>query len=296
MPVFKHRSVLTGITAREAMQKQVVELAADTPLSLCVRTIIKFKTNAVLVIGEDQRPAGVVSKTDIVAAFYAGLPRDTPVSDIMVGPPHSCGTLDTLETVVDQMKANGIHQIYVKPEGQDHIEGQVTYSNIVGLIYRYCRTCSRSGRCSTDLETRDIPRLMVKDVMTIGVTSCSAVASITQVIEILSHGKIGAVLVSDPGAPTLGVISKTDLVLAYTRGISPDAPAKAIMNSPVAVCPADTLLSRAIQKMFLFDIQRIFIQQTDKDPVMGVLSLSDATRFRSGTCRACVAARIMDQS
>lgn len=296
MPVFKHPSVISGITVKEAMQKQVVQLLADTSVTQCVRTIIKFKANAVIVTGPDQTPAGVVSKTDIIGAFYAGLPVDTLISDIMVSPPHFCEVSDSLETAIDQMQKNGIHQIYVRSEGEKYLEGQVSYSDIVGLLYRYCRACSNSGRCLTYMEAKEIPRLMVKDVMTFGVTVCSASDLITQVIETLSDQKLGAVLISDHSNPSLGIISKTDLVFAYIRGIPLDEPARSVMNIPVVTCLADILLSDAIQKMFLFDIQRICVKETDKGPVMGVLSLSDATRFRSGTCRACVAARILDKS
>ncbi|MFH2057541.1 MAG: CBS domain-containing protein [Pseudomonadota bacterium] len=296
MPVFKHRSVISGITVKEAMQKQVVQLPIDTPVTQCVRTIIKFKANAVMVTGPDQTPAGVISKTDIIGAFYAGLSLGTPISDIMVAPPLFCEVQDTLETAIDQMQKNSIHQIYVRSEKKNHVVGQVAYSDIVGLLYRYCRACIRSGRCLTDMETKEIPRLMVKDVMTSGANVCRASDPITQVIEILSGRKLGAVLVSDHSNPTLGIISKTDLVLSYIRGIPLDEPAGSIMNTPVAICLVDTLLSDAIQKMFLFDIHRIFVKKTDKGPVMGVLSLSDATRFRSGTCRACAAARILDNS
>jgi len=34
--------------------------------------------------------AGMVSKTDIMGAFYVGLPVETPLADIMVGPPLFC--------------------------------------------------------------------------------------------------------------------------------------------------------------------------------------------------------------
>jgi predicted transcriptional regulator len=43
---------------------------------------LKYKINSVLLIDEKERPTGIVTKTDIMSAFYAGLPTHTPVADI----------------------------------------------------------------------------------------------------------------------------------------------------------------------------------------------------------------------
>jgi len=52
-------------------------------------------------------------------------------------------------------------------------------------------------------------------------------------------------------------------------------------------------LSDAIQLMLLKDVQRIFIHADDPTNIVGVLSLSDAARFRSGSCRACTSSRLI---
>ncbi len=294
MPVLKKRSVVKGITVKEAMQRQVIQLPATTPIRQCIRHIIKFKTNAVMVTGPDGKPQGVVSKTDIMGAMYAGLLVDTRISDIMVGPPYFCYAEDNLETAIDQMQTLGIHQLYVQSMANNDIEGHLTYSDIVGLLYRYCRRCVKSGRYTKMFADRDIPRLIVSDVMTDNATSCDAARPITEVIEILSERELGALLVTNKDDSSLGIVSKTDLLLAYVRGARLDEPAQTIMNSPVICCNAGIRLSDAIQQMLLYDVQRIFVTNESNGPVIGVLSLSDATRFRSGTCRACSAGRILD--
>jgi CBS domain-containing protein len=63
------------------------------------------KVNAVLISDEDQRPLGVVSKTDLMAAFFAGLPIGTPLSDIMAGPPLTCFPDDKLESALELMRS-----------------------------------------------------------------------------------------------------------------------------------------------------------------------------------------------
>ena len=63
----------------------------------------------------------------------------------------------------------------------------------------------------------------------------------------------------------------------------------------VKSCHGEAELSDAIQQMLLRDVQRIFVHGSDPAKINGVLSLSDAARFRSGSCRACTASRLMQQ-
>ena len=291
--LLKKRGVIKGIRVAEAMQRQVIQLPDETPVRQCIRHIIKFKTNAVMVTDLDDMPIGVVSKTDIMGAYYAEIPVDTPISDIMVGPPYYCRLDDVLESAIDQMQTCGIHQLYVHGKDEKEVVGMLSYSDIVGLLYRYCRHCLKSGRCAKMFTQKKIPRLKAADVMTRDVVSCDAAQPITQVIEILSERKMSAILVTSDNNSAPGIISKTDLLFAYTRELSAQDRAETIMNTPVSTCLAGDRLSDAIQQMLLYDIQRIFVKDDIHGKVTGVLSLSDATRFRSGTCKACGTGRVL---
>lgn len=50
---------------------------------------------------------------------------------------------------------------------------------------------------------------------------------------------------------------------------------------------------RLVGMLPVYDIQRIFVREKINGKVTGVLCLSDATRFRSGTCKACGAGRVL---
>ena len=112
-------------------------------------------------------------------------------------------------------------------------------------------------------------------------------------IETLSAHHMGAVLIEDDANAPAGVISKTDLIVAYHHGASSNTAARDVMNTPVHSIPADALLSAAIQQMLVEDVQRLFVCEDASDPasISGVLALSDSARFRSGSCRACTACR-----
>lgn len=90
-----------------------------------------------------------------------------------------------------------------------------------------------------------------------------------------------------------GVVSKTDLILAYKHGVPTDTGAQRIMTAPVQACDGNAPVVDALKTMIFSDVQRLFVYQKFPQNLVGVLSLSDVARFRSGTCRACLASRII---
>lgn len=130
-------------------------------------------------------------------------------------------------------------------------------------------------------------------VMTTSVRDCRTDETLAEVIEELTTHRCGAVLIQDSAGHAAGVISKTDLVIAYKHGEKTGTPAKAIMRRPVLSCNAGDFLSLALQQMLLKDVQRLFVYKDDPTLIDGVLSLSDSARFRSGSCRACTSGRLI---
>lgn len=293
MPIVAPRSVLTGIVAAEIMRPRMTRLTSRHSIADGIRRMIKYRSNTVLVDDGDGTPPGIVSKTDTMLAYYGGLPPETPIGDIMMGPVQTCYRDDSLESVLDTMHAAGIHQLFVHGTAGD-ITGVISYGDIVGLVYRYCRRCERS--CRKPAESPEaLPELQVRDVMSTPAAAIAETDAVTAAMDVLTARRVGAVLVTAAGDIPVGVISKTDLATAYLHGVAPEEAAAAVMTTPATTCTPDTLLSEAIQIMLLRDIQRIFIRKEGSGPAIGVLSLSDAARFRSGTCRACTTSRLMSQ-
>jgi signal-transduction protein with cAMP-binding, CBS, and nucleotidyltransferase domain len=295
MPVVQSRHVLSGMLVNEAMRRQVVQLPATASISKGINHLLKFKVNALLITDSEQRPAGVTSKTDLIAAFYAGLPIDTPLGDTMMGPPLTCYPDDAIESALDRMRAHGVHRLYVTGAEATTIIGTLSYTDVVALLYRYCRACpkSTSRRSVAADSVEEGGRLRVREVMTPSVVSFAESAALAQVIEGLMAHRFGAVLICNGQGAASGVISKTDLVRAYHHGVSLQAGAAAIMTAPVVSWDQSVFLWEALRYMFLKDVQRLFVHAEDPHKIIGVLSLSDAAWVRSGSCRACMPSRFL---
>lgn len=287
-------NTLHTLSVSRAMRRQIVCLEQDKTIGHGINIVIKHKVNALLVVDSHQEPVGVVSKTDIMGAYYADLPIDSPLEHIMVSPPLFCQADDSLETALEQMRANKVYRLYVTDEKSGELVGALAYPDIVGLLYQYCRQCEYSHlkRKKKPLESDAVRWFKVRELMTVGVKSLAVYEPLGAVMEALSACRFGAMLIDDVTGRPCGVISKTDLALAYKRGMSQDETADKIMSSPVHTCDADSLLEETIKQMILADIHRVFVHQGDSPALVGVLSLSDAARGRSGSCHGCVSSRI----
>ncbi len=288
-------STLGDILVKEAMRRQIVSLDVDSTISSVIKNLIKYKISALLIRDREGKPAGVVSKTDIVSAYYAGLPAETTIDNIMVGPPLFCRQNQSLEAALEQMRSSMVYRLYVTDQNDDDVVGVLAYPDIVALLYVYCRGCDQSAtsRRKQKLDDSHILRIRVKDVMTPNVVSYLESDALSDIIEGMSQNRFSAVLIKNATGLPIGVISKTDLMLAYNHALPVEECAKSILKSPkVRSCDEKEFIEDAIKEMVFSELHRLFVHRDNISTITGVLSLSDLARFRSGSCHACVGARI----
>jgi CBS-domain-containing membrane protein len=293
MAIVTKKNVLTGIKVRDAMRRQVVKLKMDDSLDQCIRHAIKYKVNALLVINADDDAVGVVSKTDLMGAYYAGLPLDLSLESIMIGPPICCYPDDPLEKSLESMTSCGIHRLYVTDDDGKSVIGVLAYPDIVGLLYRLCRKCKKNLTFKGEAPDFGEEHIRAKEVMSFSVKAHETHETLFGIMETLSAYRFGAVLIQDRQKMPVGVVSKTDLIIAYRHGMLADTPAETIMKTPVRTCRENDFLVRIIQQMIFSEVHRLFVQREGSHDIVGVISLTDAALVRSGSCKACTASRFL---
>lgn len=287
------KDTLTGLKVHHAMRRQLITLQPDDTIDCCIQYLTKYKINALLIGRSGELPAGVVSKTDIMSAWYSGLPLSTQIEMIMNAPPLFCDQDDTLDSALNTMKTNNIYRLYALNSESSLACGVIAYPDIVGLLYHYCSRCSQGlfNKSRQDSEEK-IKRYKVLEFMTKNVESCKEEDSLESVIETLAASRFGAVLIADDKHYPKGVISRTDIILCWRHGLDLATSAREIMSEPVALCHQEAPLESAIKSMILKDLHRLFVVPKKNHPVSGIVSLTDAARLRSGSCHACISSRI----
>jgi len=292
----KKPSVLAGFLVKEVMRRKVVRLPPESTVESALRSMIKHRVSGLLIEhAANARPAGVLSKTDIMGAYYADLPIDIKIGDIMSRPVLSCQLDDSLEEALQRMKEHRVTRLYVNAEDDGAVIGVLAYPEVVGLMYRHCHYCRKSlfkGQYISSNTKKAILRLTVGDIMGTEVLRLPGTATIMQVIEELSSAVGSEVLICNDDGAAVGVVTISDVVMAYRHGRKQDELARQIMTTPVRLCNAGAMLEEAIQTMIFADVGRLFVRDEKNSAIMGVLNLADTAKARSGSCQACIVSRI----
>lgn len=286
-------NTLSGKIVASATRYTINRLGKNSTISSAISTLIKYKIGGLIVVDEHQSPIGVVSKTNIVGAYYASLPLDSPLEHIMTSPPLFCWLDEPLDDALGKMKQHQIYRLFVKDPGNDSVVGALAYPDIVAMLYEFCSRCPKSFFSQTaDSAPAGIERSVVGDCMTRELKSVTSDNLLYEVLEVLAEHHMGAILVTDAAGKGVGVISKTDLILAYNHGVSLETPATDVMSMPISDCSEDDMLEEAIRRMIFSDVHRLFVKDSRTGDYRGVFSLTDAARNKSGSCHACITSRI----
>ncbi len=288
-------SSFASLLVGSVMRRTLLKKPESATLLAAIATFIKYKADAILVVDEAGKPTGVVTKTEVMSGYFGELPIDTALGAVMGAPVISCTPEETLQHALLTMEDRHIHRIFVIDPADSEPLGSLSYPDIVGVLYRYCCRCDSSLRNRRRRTTAEIlpPKLIVRDVMHHAVISGSAEASIEEIIGLLASYQIGALLLTDGAGRPAGVLSKTDLTLAYRRGVPLWAKAESIMHRKVMCCRASEELELAIRQMIFAEVSRLFVKADNSDEIVGIVTLTDAARARSGSCRACSNSRII---
>jgi len=287
-------SSFASLLVGSVMRRTLLKKPESATLRSAIATFIKHKADAILVVDDAGKPTGVVTKTEVMSAYFSELSVDTELGSVMGAPVISCTPDETLQHALLTMQDRNIHRIFViDPIGGEPL-GSLSYPDIVGVLYRYCYRCDSSLQNRRHASGQPLPRrLIVKDVMHHAVISGSAEATIEEMIGLLASYRIGALLLTDGEGRPVGVLSKTDLAIAYRRGVPLSAKALLIMHRQVMCCRASEELERAIRLMVFAEVSRQFVKADNADEIVGIVTLTDAARARSGSCRACTNSRII---
>jgi len=91
--------------------------------------------------------------------------------------------------------------------------------------------------------------LMVRDIMTVGVPTCSPDFSIIELVEIMIEKSHESVVVQNIEGHAIGYISREEIVKAYAAGNFEELKAEEVMNNKLPQLPPDIPVSTAAQMM-----------------------------------------------
>lgn len=122
---------MTVATILNEKGDSVVTAAADATLAVLARLLSEHRIGAVVIVDDLQRPLGIVSERDIVAAVAGGgaAALDKPASDVMSRNIIACNPDDSIFELMNLMTRHRIRHLPIVVDGK--LGGIVSIGDVV---------------------------------------------------------------------------------------------------------------------------------------------------------------------
>ena len=130
--------VLDSTRVYQAMSSPVITVPPTASLREAARIMYESNVGSAIVVDDDGRPLGVVTRRDILYLYASGEAcRDPPVRVYMKEPVLTCSPEDTLGEVLRRMRAAGVRHMVVVDDGGRAV-GVVSMYDILVLLAGEC--------------------------------------------------------------------------------------------------------------------------------------------------------------
>jgi len=135
------------------------------------------------------------------------------------------------------------------------------------------------------LDTTPVGAIMQRRVI-----SCAQNSKVEEIVQVLGARRVHALVVVDDQGVPVGVVSRTDLLLAR-QGRSPETArglrAAQVMTKGLITCTPDTPLDAAVTLMTKNHLHRLVVMDRDREArgptkMVGILSMSDVIEATLG--------------
>lgn len=203
------------IPVNHVMQKNVISVTDDLDdnLEQCANRMETFKIGSVVLVDDEGKLSGIVTRTDIAKAFAVVFGSKYAVKDFMSKKVTTCRKSDSLKFTLNIMNQNEISRVIVTDENGNPL-GLITTNTFLTHSDYFTRenTESRDYLLPLEGENMIVDDLISKDLLTINQDDdLSAAASM------MIKNNIGGIPVTDSENNLVGIISKTDIVKAFTK-------------------------------------------------------------------------------
>jgi len=181
-------------------------------LEQCAARMETFKMGSVVLVDDDGNLVGIVSRTDITKAFSTVYGGKYLVKDFMTKKVVTCRKSDSLKFALSTMNSNGVSRLVVTDE-QGSPLGLITTNTFL----THSDYFSMGNTTSRDyLLPQKGDKLTVGDVISYEVLSVDQDEDLAAAAALMSKNKVSGLPVIDKKKKLVGVISKSDVVRAFS--------------------------------------------------------------------------------
>ncbi len=204
---------LDEIPVKYVMKKQAIVLADGTEdkLSQCATRMETFKIGSVILVDDDGKIIGILTKTDITKAFSIIHGGQYRVKDYMSKRIITCRKTDSLRFALNMMNQNNISRIVVT-DNEGNPVGIITTNTFLTHSDYFSTGNTRTRDYLFPLKSR---KLHVSDLLSKDMLKIEESEDLAKAASLMIKNKISGIPVVNNEQKLVGVIDKSDIVRAF---------------------------------------------------------------------------------
>jgi len=217
---------LSEIALKELGNKKLITVGEDTSMDHCAKLMLDKHISSLVIIDNQDKPKGIITKTDIVEFCAYHQPINLPVYKYMSTKVHTVAPDETIHMISMLMDTYKISRVVVeknrKPVGivttRDFLPISLIYGT--GSVGRYWTTKSDmiSGKALKKFMPSGIlGTMMAEDIMTFVPLTVYTNNDIAEAAKVMIRNNISGLPVINTKGDVVGIITKTDIVNARLR-------------------------------------------------------------------------------
>jgi CBS domain-containing protein len=211
----KTSRAIDEIPIKHVMQKNVISLVdgSEDNFVQCAARMDTFKIGCIVLTDDGGELIGIISRTDIAKAYSVAFGGRYLVKDFMSKKVVTCRKSDSLKFALDLINRNEVSRLVVTNENGSPI-GLITTNTFLTHSDYFTKNQTRSRDYLLPIKKGE--SLIVKDMLTDEILTIDQEEDLATAASLMVKNKINGIPVIDSNGNLVGVISKTDVVRAFT--------------------------------------------------------------------------------
>lgn len=205
---------LDEIPIKHVMQKNVITVTDGTEdhFDQCAARMETFKIGSVILVDDNGELIGIVSRTDLAKSYASVFGGKYLVKNFMNRKVVTCRRSDSLRFALSLMNKNRVSRLVVTDENGCPV-GLISTNTLLTHSDYFTKgnTRSRDYLLPINREKLTVSDLLTDELLTISEEDDLAIAASKMV-----KNKIGGIPVVDSNRNLIGIVSKTDIVKAFS--------------------------------------------------------------------------------
>ncbi len=209
----KTARALDEIPVKHLMEKNVVLITdkLEDDFYQCASKMDNLKIGSVIITDKNGDLSGIISRTDLVKSYANVFGKKYLVKDFMTKQLVTCRKTDSIKFALDLMNQNKVSRLVVTDENGSPI-GLISTNTLLTHSDYFSKGKTRSRDYLLPLKDN----VSVNDLVEENLVSINEGEDLAKAASIMIKSKISGIPVIDSNQKLIGVVSKTDVVKAFS--------------------------------------------------------------------------------